>query len=229
MVRSRLVPAILVFLALLTAALIHQGTARAVTGKSSVGIYLYENIEGFHTVSSTANTLFAASLEPAFARITTCDRVPLESNETVRILEEMTEDRKVVVTTLTAWAAGGVISAPTVTFADDDIKFKDLTWHVDEKALREDAGGRKLDYALTGSFSGMVKRAGGDESEPRRRLVSVTVVSNLKLIDLRDDAVVWAGSYSEVAAGFDSRVAFNEAVTMICEIAGADINKRLAE
>lgn len=226
MVRNSLFPAIVLVL-LLAVALCFGDSASAGKGETTLGIYLYENIEGFHTVSSTANSKFATSLLPGFARITTCDRVPLESNETVRILDEMTKDRKVVVTTLTTWMTGNVISAPTVTFADDAVKFKDLTWHVDENALLQDAKAKKLNQVLMGSFSGMVRKTGGDESN--KNLISVTVISNMKLVDLRDDSMVWTGSYSEVAAGFDPRVAFNDAVIRICDTAGNELNKKIAD
>jgi hypothetical protein len=99
MIRNKFVPVILTGLVLL-ATLGLATSAGAESGKSSLGIYLYENIEGFHTVSSTANARFASSLLPVFTKITTNDKVPLESNESVRILDELTKDRKVTVTTV---------------------------------------------------------------------------------------------------------------------------------
>jgi len=228
MIREKLVPGFLMALVLFTT-LGFASPASMETGTSSLGIYVYENIEGFHTVSSTANTMLASSFQPVFAKITTNDKVPLESNETVRILDEMTKDRKVTVTPLTAWISGNVISAPTLTFANDSIKFMDLTWHIDENALKEDAKAKNLNYALMGSFSGMVKNARGNGSEVKNRLLSVTVIANMKLIDLKDDSIIWAWSHTAVAAGFDSRVAFNDAVSNICDIASEELIKKLAD
>ncbi len=228
MVRNRLFSAI-GFVLLLMVVTFYGDSVSAEKEKNTLGIYLYENIEGYHTVSSTANARFAANFLPDFARITTCDRVPLESNETVRILDEMTKDRKVVVTTLTTWMTGNVISAPTVTFADDAIKFKDLTWHIDQNALLQDAKDKKLDQVLMGSFSGMVRKTDGDESKSSKNLISVTVVSNMNLFDLRENSIVWSGSYTEVAAGFDPRVAFNDAVIRICDIAAKELGNKIAD
>lgn len=191
----------------------------------AIGVYLYENIEGYHTVSSTAGTVLSNDLLTLFGKVTSVDKVPLESNETVRILEGMTEDRKVVITALNTWIAGNVISAPSITFADDAIKFKDLTWHVDDNAVREDAKKKNLDYILTGAFSGMVKQA----SSGNGKLKSVTVIANMRIMDLNGDAIVWSGSFSETAAGFDPRVAFNDAVMNLCKKAGKEINTVLGD
>jgi hypothetical protein len=227
MFRNKLLPGILTAI-VLCATLGLAGPASVEAGTHSLGIYVYENIEGFHTVSSTANTKLAASLQPVFAKIAENNKVPLESNETVRILDELTEDRKVTVTPLTSWITGNVISAPTITFADDDIKFMDLTWHVDENAVKEDTKAKGLSHALVGAFSGMVKSAGG-EGSAKKRLLSVTVIANMKLINVKDDSIAWSWSHTAVAAGFDSRVAFNDAVSNICDIASEELIKKLSD
>lgn len=228
MFRNTLLPGILTAV-VLCAMLGLAGPASVEAGTKSLGIYVYENIEGFHTVSSTANTKLAASLQPVFAKIAANDKVPLESNETVRILDELTEDRKVTVTPLTSWITGNVISAPTITFADDDIKFMDLTWHVDDNAVIEDAKAKGLSHTLIGAFSGMVKSAGGEGSEAKKRLLSVTVIANMKLINVKDGSIAWSWSHTAVAAGFDSRVAFNDAVSNICDIASEELIKKLSD
>jgi hypothetical protein len=196
--------------------------AMADTGaKGSLGIYIYENIEGYHTVSSTAGTELANVFTPVFGKVMAYDNIPLESNETVRILEEMTKDRKVTVTVLNTWLSGGSLSVPTVTFADDDIKFKDLTWHVDQKAVLADAKEKGMTYALFGSISGLVKGVEGEGA--KQRLVSVNTIANLKLVDISQGTVVWAKTYREIKAGFDARTAFDDAVVSLSAKAGNEI------
>lgn len=205
-----------------------SNTASADTGsKGSLGIYIYENIEGYHTVSSTAGTELTSAFLPAFAKVMAFDRVPLESNETVRILEKMTEDRKVTVTAINTWLAGGAIAAPTVTFADDDIKFKDLTWHVDENAVMADAKKKGMTHILIGSISGLVKQSGGGGA--KARLVSATAMANLKLLDVVQGTAVWAKTYRDVKAGFDARTAFDDAVLCISGKAGGEVMEFLKQ
>jgi len=189
--------------------------------KGSLGIYIYENVEGFHTVSSTAGTEFTNAFLSLFGKIMAYDRIPLESNETVRILEEMTKDRKVSVTAISTWLSSGVISAPTVTFADDDIKFKDLTWHIDQEAVMVDAKNKGMTHALFGSITGLVKSVEGNGS--KGRLVSVNAIANLKLVDVSQESVVWAKTYRDVKAGFDARTAFDDAVVDLSAKAGGEV------
>jgi hypothetical protein len=189
--------------------------------KGSLGIYIYENIEGYHTISSTAGTELTNALLPVFGKVMAYDRIPLESNETVRILEEMTKDRKVAVTAVSTWLSGGVISAPTVTFADDDIKFKDLTWHIDQEAVMADAKKNGMTHVLFGSISGLVKSVEGMDA--KERLVSVNAIANLKLVDVSLGAVVWAKTYRDVKAGFDARRAFDDAVVDLSAKAAGEV------
>ncbi len=189
-------------------------------GKSgSIGLYIYENLEREHTISSVAGTELGNTLLEYFEKVSVIDRVPLESNETVRILDEMTKERKVTVTSVHTWLSGGVISSPTLTFADDSIKFKDLTWHIDSGAIMKDAGKRGLKKVLYGDFSGFVSPA--NPNNPR--LASVTVVANLRLVTVAGESVEWAKTYRSVMAGFDPRVAFSDAIVSICETVSNDL------
>jgi hypothetical protein len=201
--------------------------AGSIGAKGSLGIYIYENIEGYHTVSSTAGTELTSAFLPVFEKVMVYDRIPLQSNETVRILEEMTEDRKVAITAISTWLSGGVISAPTVTFADDDIKFKDLTWHIDQEAIIADAKKTGMTHALIGTISGFVKSVEGMDA--KGRLVSVNATANLKLLDVSQGTVVWAETYRDVKAGFDARSAFEDAVLDLSAKAGGDVLAFLAK
>lgn len=193
--------------------------------KGSLGIYIYENVEGYHTVSSTAGTELMNILLPAFTKIMVHDRIPLESNETVRILEKMTEDRKVTLTTINTWLAGGAISIPTITFADDDIKFKDLTWHIDQDAVITDVEMKGMTHVLFGSISGFVKSVEGKDA--KKRLVSVNAIANIRLVDISEGTTVWAKTYRDVKAGFDARTAFDDAVVDLSARVGDEIQKFL--
>ncbi|MBN2184524.1 MAG: hypothetical protein JW746_04275 [Candidatus Krumholzibacteriota bacterium] len=188
----------------------------------SVGLYIYENIEGEHTISSAAGTELGNTLLEYFGKVSVIDRVPLESNETVRILDEMTKERKVTVTSVHTWLSGGVISSPTLTFADDAIKFKDLTWHIDSGKIIQDAGKRGLKKVLYGDFSGYVSPA--NPGNPK--LGSVTVVANLRLMTVAGESVEWAKTYRSVMAGFDPRIAFNDAIVSICETVSEDLKEK---
>jgi hypothetical protein len=194
----------------------------------SLGIYIYESIEGFHSVSSAAGTRLASTLKPFFNKVQSFDKIPLESNESVRILEEMTKDRKIVITAISTWLSGGVIAAPTVTFADDDIKFRDLTWHVNQDAVMKDADDKDMSHVLIGSFSGMIKAA-AKQADSRGKLLSVTVIANLRLIEAGGGTTLWADTYREVRAGFDPRVVFDEVVEEISKKAGRDAIDRMSQ
>ncbi len=195
--------------------------AGAQTSGLSLGIYIFENLEGYHSVSSAAGTELSNLLQADWPKVMVFDKVPLESNETVRILEEMTEDRKVVVTAINTWLQGGVISTPTVTFADDAIKFKDLTWHLDQAAVQADAAERGLSHVLIGTFTGLVKEAGTGGG----KLVSVQVLANVRVMKTADGSVAWSGTYRDRAAGFDPRSAFDETVLKIAGKIGEEARK----
>jgi hypothetical protein len=198
------------------------------TPKGFLGVYAYETLEGRHTVSSAAGTELANAFIPLFAKVTTSDKVPLTSNETVRILEAMTKDRKIVVTTLSAWLAGGVIAAPTITLADDSMKFKDLTWHVDEDSVLADAKRAGMTSVIIGTFTGMANPIAGT-GEAAKNLRSVNVLGNIRLIDVKQGGVVWAKTYRRAKADFDSRLAFNGAVLEVADSAAKDIKEALQQ
>lgn len=212
----------------LTAGLVNVSYSDS-NSNESLGIYIYENIEGYHTVSSTAGTELSNVFLNLFDKVMTIDRVPLQSNETVRILEEMTEDRKIVVTAINTWLTGGVISTPTITFADDAIKFKDLTWHIDQEKVLADAKEKKVSHALIGSFTGMVKSVKEDKTGPKGRLISVNVIANVRLVEVPGGAVLWAKTYRDIKAGFDFRTAFDSAVLGISEYVAKDAKKSLSQ
>ncbi|UCF04165.1 MAG: hypothetical protein JSV33_09440 [bacterium] len=199
------------------------------TTKSSLGIYLYENIEGYHTTSSTAGTELSNKLLKVFDKVMVFDKVPLESNETVGILEKMTEDRKVTVTAISTWLTGNVISAPSITFADDDIKFKDLTWHIDQDVVLAEARKNTMTYVLIGSFDGIVKKVGNKKLNPDGRLLSVTVLGNIRLIDVAENTIIWAKTYQDIKNGFDARIAFDKAVSKLSGHIGKDATQALSK
>ena len=195
----------------------------------ALGIYIYEHIEGYHRVASTAGTEITSALLTTFDRVMAHDGIPLESNETVRILDEMTKDREVVITTITTWLRGEVIAAPTIKFKDDAIKFKDLTWHVDQDAVLEHAREQKLDHVLIGSISGLVNAVKSASSGSGRQLYSVQAVANLRLLDLEKGATLWAKTYRETQTGFDARSVFESLAAAVGEQAGVDINAQLTQ
>lgn len=201
--------------------------AHAGAQSGALGIYIYESIEGYHRVASTAGTEITSTLLTTFDRVLANDKIPLESNETVRILDEMTKDREVVVTTITTWLRGEVITAPTVKFKDDAIKFTDLTWHVNQDAVLEHAREQKLDHVLIGSITGLVNPVRSANSESGRQLFSVQAVANLRLLDLEEDSAIWAETYRETQAGFDARSIFETLAAGIGEQAGEDIHAQL--
>ena len=191
-----------------------------IAGKKSVGVYIYENIEGYHQSAAVSGPAMFDSLKEMFGTVNFVDKVPLESNETARILEEMTEGRKVVVSNINTWLTGGVISSPTITFADDAIKFKDLTWHIDENKILEEAKAQKLTHVLIGTFTGKVKG-----SSTNGKTLAVNVSASLKLLSTTGSGVIWAKYYNDVKAGFDARVAFEDAAITISKQAGKDLSE----
>jgi len=197
------------------------------TPKGFLGIYAYESIEGQHTVSSAAGTELANAFIPLFAKVIAFDKVPLTSNETVRILEKMTKDRKLVVTAINTWLAGGVVTAPTLTLADDSIKFKDLTWHINQDTVLADAKRNGMTHVIIGTFTGIANPPA--EGEAPKKIRPVSVLGNLRLMDVAKGTVVWAKTYRQAKADFDSRLAFNGAVLKIAETAAKDATAALQQ
>lgn len=219
--RARQFTGTAIVMTIVTLATLSVSVAAAATG--ALGIYVYENIEGYHRVASTSGTELSAALLTAFARVMAYDKIPLQSNETVRILDEMTKDREVVVTSITTWLHGEILAMPTVKFKDDAIKFSDLTWHVDQDKVVADAKTNKLDHILIGSITGLVNPVQSASSPSGRKLFSVQAMGNFRLIDLRNETTVWAQTYRETQAGFDTRGVFDELAARVGEAAGRDI------
>lgn len=194
-----------------------------------VGVYLYENVEGFHTAGAACGTSLADHLKPYAKGVIAFDKVPLESNETVRILDELTKDRKIVVAAVHTWLAGGAISTPSVTLADDAIKFKDLTWHVNQEAILKEAAKSGLSHVLLGTVTGLVKESGNRAAQSGSKLFSVTVQANFQLVDVASGAGLWAKTYRDVKAGFDPRTAFDEGALHVGEMAGKDLATRFGD
>jgi hypothetical protein len=192
-----------------------------------VGVYLYENVEGFHTAGAACGTSLAEQLAPNAKGVIAVDKVPLESNETVRILDELTKDRKTVIAAVHTWLAGGAISTPSVTLADDAIKFKDLTWHVDQEAILKEAGKMDLSHVLLGTVTGLVKESGNRAAQSGSKLFSVTVQANFQLLEVASGTGLWAKTYRDVKAGFDPRTAFDAGALHVGEMAGKDLAARL--
>ncbi|MFA4946918.1 MAG: hypothetical protein WC674_00195 [Candidatus Krumholzibacteriia bacterium] len=199
-----------------------QGEAIEKKKGGYLGIYTYENIEGYHTVSGAAGTEMTNAFMPFFEKVVAFDKVPLTSNETVRILEEMTKDRKIIVTAINSWLAGGVVSAPTVTIADDAIKFKDLTWHINQDSVLAEAKKKGMTHVIVGTFTGIENPVQSDAEGARKRLRSVNVLGNLRLMDVARGSVIWAKTYRQAKADFDSRLAFNAAVLTVAETAAKE-------
>jgi hypothetical protein len=218
--RDVLVGALFVVAIVLTYA--SQGDAIDTKKGGYLGIYTYENIEGYHTVSGAAGTELTNAFMPFFERVVAFDKVPLTSNETVRILENMTKDRKVVVTAINSWLAGGVVSAPTVTIADDAIKFKDLTWHINQDSVLTDAKKKGMTHVIVGTFTGIENPVQSDAEGARKRLRSVNVLGNLRLMDVARGSVIWAKTYRQAKADFDYRLAFDAAVLAVAETAAKE-------
>jgi len=203
-------------------------TSIASTDKQSlghIGVYIYESLEGYHSISSTCGNLLSQGLIKCDANPSVQDRVPLVTNESVRILEEMTEDRKIVVSPVVAWFTGGSIISPSITIADDDIKFVDLTWHIDTDRVMGLAS--ELDHVLIGTVSGQLRRTQEQAAQSGSTLVSVTVRGNFRIVRVADGSVIWATTQSTVKAGFDPRVAFEGGIENISEKVVSDLTSFL--
>lgn len=197
--------------------------------RARVGIYIYENLESAHTPSSASGTKLASLLSPHFAQVLAADKVPLESNESVRILDALTKDRKVVIATVHTWLAGNVVAAPSITIADDAIKFQDLTWHVDHQAAITDAARAGCTQILIGTATGLVKEAGNRSAQSGSRLFSVTVMADFQLIDIQKSSTIWAQHYRLVNAAFDPRVGFDDGLIQVAEMAAKEIQSKVLE
>jgi hypothetical protein len=188
-----------------------------------LGIFVFENIEGYHTQSSTFGTRVGAELLSMCDDVKVEDSVPLESNETVRILEEMTEDRKVVVTTLHAAVKDGVVEYPAVVFADDAVKFADLTWKVDDGKALEAAKKAGLSHCLIGTCKGLVTPPDKESAAGRRGLSAVTASVNVRLLSVSSGKAEWMDTYRQVVSHTDARIGFEEAVEMVATRVAEDL------
>lgn len=194
-----------------------------------LGVFVYENLEGMHTSSSTFGTSLGAELMDLIDKVTVSDNVPLQSNETVRLLDELTKDRKVVVTTLTAAFKNGGVDYPTVTFADDDIKFTDLTWKVDVDKVIAGAKEAGLTHALIGTCTGLVTAPHKKSAAGKRELTAVTASVNVRLFNLTTGEIDWMNTYRHVVSHTDARVAYEQATEAAAAEVAGDLNKIFAE
>ncbi len=188
-----------------------------------LGIQVFENLEGYHTQTSELGTRLGKVLMSALESIDIDDQVPLQSNETVRILDEMTKGRKVIVTTLHALSTTGGVNYPTIVFADDAIKFADLTWKLDEDAALKRAKAKGMTHCLTGVCTGLVTVPHEDTAAGKRNLSSITANINLRLHDLSTGKTVWMNTYQQVVAHSDPRLAFIQALEDIAPTIASDL------
>jgi len=198
-------------------------------GPVRLGIYVFDNLEGRHTQSSTFGTRLGAELLPVCEKVKVEDSVPLESNETVRILDEMTKERKVVLATLHAVSRNGELEYPAIVFADDAIKFTDLTWKVDEKKVLGAAEAAGLNHCLMGTCEGMATEPNLDSAAGRRGLIAVTAVANVRLLSVPAGEAEWMNTYRQVVSHADPRLAFDQAVEMVSVQVAEDLREFFAE
>ncbi|NIO29538.1 MAG: hypothetical protein GTO29_13405 [Candidatus Latescibacteria bacterium] len=188
-----------------------------------LGIFVFENLEGIHTQSSTFGTSLGSQLMPMLEKVRVEDSVPLQSNETVRILDELTKDRKVVMTTLHAVFRNGVIDYPAVVFADDAVKFIDLTWKVDDDKTMELAKETGLSHCLIGTCQGIATAPHEESAAGRRGLTAVTASVNVRLHNISSGEAEWMNTYRRVVSHTDPRLAFEQAVEMVAEDIAEDL------
>jgi len=185
--------------------------------QAGTGVYIYEHLEGQTVPGSTFCHAFSSAVG---SRGYTCvDRVPLESNENVRILSEMTEGRTVVVTTLRAAWMGGQIVYPAVEMPADEIKFIDLSWHVDSDAVIEAATAAGQAEYIVGSISGQVTE--GQWSD--RQTYRVTAICNVQKIFTKFGTAVWTFQKTKTGSGFDPVVVYAKLVAELGAEAAASI------
>lgn len=198
------------------------GSSPALT-LGNTGVYIYENLEGKHSSASTCAVALVAHMRNHATGIVSFDRVPLQSNESVRILDQLTKDRKIIVTNISTWFGGGVVAAPTVTLADDALKFADLTWHIDRDAVLRDAADKRLAQVIVGVAEGLIKQSERPAGSSGSRLVSVTIEVNIQLLQVGTGMALWANTYTAVQAGFDPRAAFALGLQELGKTIAADI------
>ena len=177
----------------------------------SVGVYIYETLEGYHQSMGVGGTVLADSLRVRFEGVRIFDNIPLESNESVRILDEMTEGREVVLTPVVTILNGTAIAPPAVTMSDDALNFQDLTWHVDQDAVIAHAKENNLTHVLIGRIEGRANRSRSATSSGRA-LISVQATANLRLLNIADNTSEWSQTIEDTQAGFDARVVFDRLV-----------------
>ncbi len=198
--------------------------AATTAGDMKLGIFVYENLEGDHTPSSTFGTHLGSMLMPVCKNIKVEDSVPLKTNETVRILDEQTKDRKVVWTTLSTYAEKGAVDYPAITFADDDIKFMDLTWKVDGDKVVAAAKKAGLTHCLMGTCTGYVTPPSTESAAGKQGLTPVTASVNVRLHNLATGKDEWMKNYRQVVPHTDHRIAFEQAIEMVSERIAKDLS-----
>ena len=175
----------------------------------TIGIYVFENLEGRNVTSSTAATILARELRDAGEQVSVASRVPLQSNETIRLLDEMSTGETLVSTrTATAFAGGGVIQFETTKISDEVLKYTDLTWHIDQAALMDLAKEAGVDYVLMGDVRGTLlppSSVGGG------KLRSVEVSGRLQLVNVKTGMADWSDILRSRQADFQEDLAFDKA------------------
>jgi hypothetical protein len=211
------------FLLPLMACIVMALPPAAADNAMKLGIYVYENLEGDHTPSSTFGTYLGSMLQPVCKNIKVEDSVPLKTNETVRILDEETKDRKVVWTTLSTYAEKGSVDYPAITFADNDIKFMDLTWKVDGDRVVAAARKAGLTHCLIGTCTGYVTPPSMESAAGKKGLTPVTASVNVRLRNLATGVDEWMKNYRQVVPHTDHRIAFEQAIEMVAERIAKDL------
>lgn len=191
--------------------------------EQSVGIFLYENLDGRHASSSLAGTSVSSSLNGVFGSVRVLDKVPLVSNESVRMLSAMTAGREVTISAIRTWMVGGIIQAPTITLADNAIKFRDLTWHLDQESCLAWCADQGLDFALVGSVTGRTNPVESVRSGGGRKPHSVHAVAGLQLIEIATQKATWTHTYAPKGVGFDPQIVFSDLMVQLGENIGRDI------
>jgi hypothetical protein len=147
----------------------------------------------------------------------------------VRLLDELTKDRKVVVTTLTAAFKNGAVDYPAVTFADDDVKFTDLTWKVDLEKTISSAKEAGLTHALVGTCAGIITEPHEKSAAGKRELMAVTASVNVRLFNLATGEADWMNTYRHVVSHTDPRLAYEQAAEAAAAEVAGDLKKILTE
>jgi len=142
-------------------------------------------------------------------QVSVASRVPLQSNETVRLLDELSTGETLVTTrTARAFAGGGVIQFETTEISDETLKYTDLTWHLDQNALMEQAKEAGVEYVLMGDVRGTLlppSSVGGG------KLRSVEVSGRLQLVKVGTGMADWSDILRSRQADFRAELAFDKA------------------